>query len=99
MKLKYQLSKLAITDLDSIWLYTANEHSIKQANAYYNEIFDVIDLICGNPYIGRSIQEIQKNHRSKLAMSHMIIYKIENNKIFIDRILHQKMDIEYKLNE
>lgn len=99
MKLDYELSKLAINDLESIWSYTAKEWSVKQANKYYEIIFDVIDSICTDPEIGRSIREVKENHRLKIAHSHMIIYKIENEKILIDSILPQKMDVENKLAE
>ena len=99
MRLQFHLSKLALNDLDSIWAYTCEKWSIKQANEYYNEILDVINLICDNPQIGKSIQEVKQNHRSRIVRSHMIIYKIENNHIYIDRILHQNMDVENKLKE
>jgi toxin ParE1/3/4 len=39
MKLKLEISELALEDLDNIWEYTVEEWSIEQANKYYNEIF------------------------------------------------------------
>lgn len=99
MKLAYELSKLALADLDSIWQYTAEQWTLEQANKYYQQIFEVIDDICFHPESGKSIEEIKEHHRSKLVKSHMIIYKIERHKIIIDRILHQQMDIENNLNE
>ena len=99
MKLKYKLSKLAIEDIDSIWNYTANQWSTNQANKYFERIFEVIDSISINPNIGKSIKEVKENHRSVLVKSHIIVYKVENEIILIDRILHQKMAIENKLIE
>ncbi len=97
MILKYKLSKLAIKDIDAIWIYTAEQWSLEQANIYYRLIFDAVNLICANPKIGKSIEAIKKEHRSKIVKSHMIIYKIEDSTVLIDRVLHQRMDIEYSL--
>ncbi|MBK8701936.1 MAG: type II toxin-antitoxin system RelE/ParE family toxin [Saprospiraceae bacterium] len=99
MKLKYELSQLALKDAESIWQYTAEKWSVKQANIYYKQIFEEIDFICKNPLCGKSIKEIKEQHRSKFVNVHMIIYKVHENKILIDRILHQKMDIDNQVNE
>lgn len=94
MKLKYELSYLAQRDLENIWEYTSNQWSRKQANQYYKIIFKEIYLICDNPHIGRGIPHIKKHHRIHRIKLHLIIYKIDSNKIWVDRILHTKMDVE-----
>ena len=97
MSLKYKLSKLALRDLDGIWEYTFETWSKAQANKYYKEIIKGIDVICKNPEIGKSIDELKSNHRIKKVKFHLIVYKVKNNIIFIDRILHERMDINYIL--
>ena len=97
MKFNYQLSKLAIRDLDSIWIYTSEQWSKKQANTYFQQLIKTIELNCKNPEIGKSLKEVKEDHRSYLTNRHMIIYKIEKDIVYIDRILHQSMDIEDKL--
>jgi len=99
MKLKFKISKLALQDLDSIWLYTFENWSKTQANKYYTTIFKEIELICANPKIGKSIHIIKPNHRKLNIKSHLIIYKIKNEVINIDRILHKSMDIESLLKD
>ena len=99
MKLKFEISELALEDLDNIWEYTVEQWSNEQANKYYNEIFLAIDKICENSDTCKSIDEIKKGHRRTNVKSHMIIYKVKGSTIYIDRILHQKMDIEKNLNE
>ena len=94
---EYELSKLALEDINSIWNYTAKKWSVNQANHYYKQIFEVIDLICENAKIGKSLASVKEHHRSIMAQSHMIVYKIEKDKILIDRILHKRMDIENQL--
>jgi len=95
--LPFELSKLALKDINSLWEYTANHWSAFQADNYYKEIFKAIDLICSNPEGGKSIAEVKMEHRAIFVKSHMIIYKIQTDKILIDRILHQRMDIESQL--
>lgn len=99
MSFGFEVSKLALTDLDQIWIYTAHQWSKQQATKYYNEIFQTIHEICNNSELGASIDEIKKGHRRMNVKSHMILYKVVDSKIYIDRILHQKMDIEKHLND
>ncbi len=96
MKLVYEISSLALEDLDSIWEFTRVNWSIDQADKYYFEILSAIDLICQYPEMGESINPIKELHRKMLVGSHMIIYQLDNNddRILIDRILHQRMDFE-----
>jgi len=97
--MNYKLSKLALEDIDSIWEYTVKNWSIKQAEKYYKSIFDAIKFICQNPDIGKSISEVKETHKRRNIGSHMILYKLQNDVIFVDRILHQSMDIETQLGE
>ena len=99
MKLKFEISELALEDLDNIWEYTVEEWSIEQANKYYNEIFSAIGKICENSEIGKPIDQVKKGHRRTNVKFHFIIYKVKGTTIYIDRILHQKMDIEKYFNE
>lgn len=44
MKLNYKLSSLALDDIDFIWEFTVLNWSIDQAEKYYGQIFEAIDL-------------------------------------------------------
>ena len=96
--MNYEISALALEDIDIIWEYTTENWSIEQAEKYYKEVFSEIERICLNPDIGKSINEIKAHHRRKLVGSHMIIYKCKKETIYIDRILHQRMDLESNLD-
>ena len=99
MRYAYKISKLAEIDLENIWLYTLQNWSLKQANKYYSLIIAEIQIICKNPEIGKAIEEINTEHRIRKIESHFIVYKIKQDKILIDRILHKRMDIESRLIE
>ncbi|MBK8296975.1 MAG: type II toxin-antitoxin system RelE/ParE family toxin [Saprospiraceae bacterium] len=97
MKFLFELSNLAKTDLEEIWIYTVNEWSIRQANSYYKFIISKIEDICKNPAIGKSIANIKQNHKVLKVKSHLIVYQIKDEKIWIDRILHKSMDVETRI--
>lgn len=99
MKFNFEISRLALKDLDEIWEYTAEHWSKQQANKYFKEIILVINKICNNSEIGKPIDDIKIGHRRINVKSHMIIYKIKKEIIYIDRILHQKMDIDEHISE
>ena len=40
---KYLISKEALKDIDTIWLYTLEKWSLEQADRYYNLIIDEIE--------------------------------------------------------
>lgn len=99
MKYNFQLSKLAIQDLEYIFKFTLEFWSLSQAEEYHKLINLEFKSICQNPLSGKSIDEIKDNHRCKIIKSHYIIYKEIDQTIYIDRILHQRMDIVEILND
>jgi toxin ParE1/3/4 len=72
MIFNFELSRLALMDLEEIWLYTSKIWSKQQANKYYEEIFKVINEICNNSEIGESIDFVKKGHRRINVKSHII---------------------------
>lgn len=98
MNLTYEISKLAKRDLEDIWLYTFENWSLSQADKYYKLIVKEIDKICRDPEIGFPIDYVKLGHRILPIKSHIIVYKIQDNKIWIDRILHKNMDLEARLS-
>ena len=75
MKLKFEISELALEDLDNIWEYTVEQWSKEQANIYYNEIFSAIGKICENSDIGKPIDEfiVKINRIAKIIIFNSLI--------------------------
>lgn len=88
------ISKKANTDLEEIWLHTADKWSVEQAYRYHNLIFDEIDFICTTTKAGKSAEHIRKGYCYSKVKSHLIFYKIVNGTVQIVRILHEKMDLK-----
>jgi toxin ParE1/3/4 len=97
--LAYVITKKAVSDLEEIWLYTVEKWSIDQADRYYNLIFDEIQFICKNVNAGKSMEHVRKGYRASKVKSHLIFYRIQNNIVEVIRILHERMDIENRLND
>ena len=97
--LPYVISKKAVSDLEEIWLYTAEKWSIDQADRYYNLIFDEIHFICKNIHAGKSMEHIRKGYRASKVKSHLIFYRVQNDTVEVIRILHERMDIENRFND
>ena len=95
---KFMFSYEAVKDLEEIWSYTKQIWSIEQADRYYQLILDEVTFISSNPKLGRSIDNIKSGYRATTVKSNVIYYRqIEDEVIFIVRILHQRMDIESKM--
>ncbi len=86
----YRLSKLAETDLENIFTYTAENWSLDQAYRYTTDLqAGILGLVAGTK-IGRRL-EVAGGYFSLLAGSHKIIYR-EAASIYVVRILHKAMD-------
>ena len=97
--LPFVISKKAVADLEEIWLYTVEKWSVEQADRYYNLIFDEINYICKNSNAGKSMEHVRKGYRSAKVKSHLIFYRVINATIDVIRILHERIDIENRLND
>ena len=98
--MRYSISEKANQDIEKIWLYTFENWSLEQADRYYNLILDEIEFISENFESGKSVDHIKKGYRASIVKSHIIFYKkSRRNSIEIVRVLHQKMDIENRIDE
>ena len=96
----YRISEKAVEDLENIWTYTLHKWSIEQADRYYNLIINEIEFITKNFMAGKSMDHIKKGYRASIVKSHLIFYrKSHDNQVEVIRILHQRMDIENRINE
>jgi toxin ParE1/3/4 len=96
----YIISEKAVFDINNIWIYTAENWSIEQADRYYNLILDEIEYIAQNLEMARSFSAIRKDYHCSKVKSHLIFFRITKAKeIEVVRILHERMDIENRLTD
>jgi len=98
-KSKYRISKEAINDLNSIWFFTLQKWSKKQADRYYDLIIEEINFIANNFLAGKQLEQNRKDYRVTKVKSHLIFYrKSKNGIVEIVRILHKRMNIKKRLH-
>ena len=98
--LAYSISEKAIEDLENIWTYTLHKWSLEKADRYYGLITDEIEFIAKNFTAGKSMDHIKAGYRASIVKSHLIFYRrSQTNQVEIIRILHQRMDLESRMNE
>ena len=95
---EYIISEKALDDINKIWMYTAENWSIEQADRYYYLIFEEIEYIVEHFEMARDFGNIRKNYRCSKVKSHLVFFKkTKSNGIEVIRVLHEKMDIENQL--
>ena len=97
---EYVISEKAVEDINNIWIYTAENWSVAQADRYYNLIYDEIEYIVNNFDMARDFGKIRKSYKCSKVKSHLIFFKKNKiNEIEVVRVLHERMDIESRLTE
>lgn len=91
--MRWQLSEPAVTDLEDIYDYTAENFGDEQAVVYLTAIEQLFDNLSENPKLGRTRNEIRKGLRSIVKGNHVVFYRIQSDVITIIRVLHSSRDI------
>ena len=98
--MSYLLTKKALTDINEIWVYTAENWSVEQADRYYNLIFDEIEYIAENLERARDFSHVRIGYRVSKVKSHIVFFrKLAGGVVEVVRVLHERMDIEARLND
>jgi len=83
----YRLAPAAETDLEDIWLYTARNWSIEQADLYADALENAFDTLVAMPKIARERREFDPPVRVHPSGQHVIVYRIEADHLLILRVL------------
>ncbi|MEL7301721.1 MAG: type II toxin-antitoxin system RelE/ParE family toxin [Pseudomonadota bacterium] len=79
-------------DLDDIWLYTAREWSVAQADSYIMSLHAAFSRLSNNPEICRERTEFQPPIRLYQSGKHHVIYRVMEGQLLIMRVLHIRRD-------
>ena len=97
---EYIITEKALEDINNIWIYTAENWSVEQADRYYNLIIDEIEYIVENLNMAIEVGKIRKSYKYSKVKSHLIFFKKDKtNEIEVVRVLHEGMDIANRLAE
>jgi len=89
----YTLSNKADADLDAIYVYSFQTFGEAQADAYAAEVISSLNNLANLPETGRRRDDIQPGLFSIPCARHVIFYTMEDDGIFVVRILHDAMDV------
>lgn len=97
---KYFLTNKAVEDISKIYEYTYEFWSEKQADKYYEELINFMQLLSENPHIGKNYIQIRSDIYGFPANKHIIFYRILNTtEIEIERILGAEMDLRSRIQD
>ncbi len=90
---KLEYSELAILDLDDIWTYAA-KRGLENADRLTSSLQEAIKLLADFPEMGRERNEWQEGLRALSQNHYLIIYRIIEESVVIERVIHGSRDIE-----
>ena len=86
-------STLAESDLLEIWLYTAEEWNLSQADKYLAQLGSTLKNLIDHPEMGKDRADLKKGYRSLLVNHHIVFYRVIDDEIQIMRVLHESVDL------
>ena len=87
------LSPKAEQDIENILRHTGETWGQAQLFTYRDNLAEALTTIRDNPAIGHTSDELPETHRLFLVGSHVIVYRLRPQVIWIVRILHQRMSL------
>ena len=88
----YQLTPAAQDDLENIWLYTARQWSIEQADRYIDILEDTFERLVFMPEMAHERLGFDPPVRIHPSAEHLIIYHTEEDHLAILRVLGAGQD-------
>ena len=94
-------SNKAVEDLTNIWNYTVETWSEAQADKYYTLLVDTCRQIADSPHpLGTEYAEIMAELYGYRMGKYIVFYRtISESAVEIERILHERMDLENRIRE
>lgn len=86
----FRLSRTADRKIETLYEYSERRFGREQAEKYYRDLLSCLDLIAGNPAIGRPFHDRRRHEHG----SHVIFYRDLNTHILIIDILHKREDAD-----
>jgi toxin ParE1/3/4 len=87
-----ELSDEAYDDLIDIQNYTLLEYGESQMEKYSDILEQALEHILYYPLSGHSRIDVPEKYLTWQVEEHILIYRVENNIIYLVRVLHKKMN-------
>ena len=93
---QFRLAPAAQRDLTDIWLYTADNWGVDQADFYDQQIEDDLASVAAGTRIAQRIDDFWKIRSGH----HLCIFdRLKDGSLWVIRILHERMDVNEQLGE
>lgn len=89
---EYRLTPAAERDLQAIWIYTAQEWDVGQANRYIDVLTRAFTALAQSPKIAPACDHIRPGYRRHGVERHVVYFRITAYGVVIIRVLHDRMD-------
>ncbi len=93
---KYRLSNAAKEDLIRKHQFGVSQFGLKQADKYFNTLFDYFETIAKNSFAFQSVNHIKTGYRRCVCRVHSIYYKVNGDIVDIMTIIGRR-DLTNKL--
>ncbi len=89
---RYRLTPRALNDLDDIWRFSAYTWSIDQADRYIDNLVSIFETIATMPALAHERKEFAPPVRIHALERHLIVYRIDADRVVVLRVLGAKQD-------
>jgi len=89
---KLKISKEAECEIDGIYEYLLNNFGTRIADEKIAKIYVTFEILCHDPYMGRSLDRNDQNLRIYVHKPNVIIYDIDNNALEILHVVDARTD-------
>jgi toxin ParE1/3/4 len=91
---RYIYSRRAVRQVKKIYLDTAKEWGLAQADKYDEGLEHTLQLLADNPSMGRECNEIRKGYHQHEYGRHIIFYRQRKSDVFITAIIYDSMNLK-----
>ena len=91
--MKVILSPRAVRDLRDIRRRSRLDWGAAQSTRYHQQIWSRLHQLENHPYIGQ-IRDDLGDTRQLVTSHHLALYRIEEDRIVVQRIVHERMSVE-----
>lgn len=96
---RFDLTRLAQSDLKSIAQYAQRKWGVQQRNAYLKAIDNIFHTLARTPLIGSTCDAIRAGYRKFPHGAHVIYYTLpSNSELLIIRVLHAAIDVDSNID-
>ena len=92
---RYQLTRRADRDLESIWRHVARDNGVQVADRIEQELHDAMLLLATHPKAGHERGDVSNpRYRFWSVYSFVIAYHVDSTPLTISRVLHGGRDFK-----